>query len=349
MTVYQAVASFVPHDAVSEAARRFRDVLEPGASKPRIVAEGISGDLASEAVDFRYFPEGNSDDVIVYHISTDSALAEWLKDRPERVVAYYHNLTPSEFIEPFDPMAARRLRRAREQAASLAGSVWRSSAPSAYSLGELESWGYESPQLVPYPVAARSSKCDERLKKKLSAESAGFDVLFVGRLTPNKCQHDLLRAFAALRARDQRARLFLVGGTHLPLYELYLRRLADSLGLSQDVFVGSVSTSALAAHYETANVFCSLSSHEGFGVPLVEAMAAGVPVVAFDEAAVGETVGDGGVLLPSADPSLVAAVLERVCSDSHIRLEMTEAGTERARSLSDPAVLRHALTELVEA
>lgn len=349
MTVYQAVASFVPNDAVSEAARRFRDILEPAGGSPRIIAEGISRQLSREAVDFRSFGAGDSGDVIVYHVSTDSALAAWIADRPEKVVVYYHNLTPSEFIEPYDPEAARRLKRARVQAASLSDLAWRSAAPSHYSLSELDSWGFDSPRLVPFPVASKAVRSDQRLGKSLSSGGRGFDVLFVGRLTPNKCQHDLLRALVALRRQVPEARLFFVGGTHLPLYELYLRRLTDLLGLEDVVFAGSVSPSALAAYYETASVFCSLSRHEGFGVPLVEAMSAGVPVVALDEAAVGETVGDGGVLLPSATPSLVAGVLERVCGDRELRLELVEAGTERARALSDAAVLRHSLTELVTA
>lgn len=347
MTVYQAVASFVPNDAVSEAARRFRDVLEPTGGSPRIIAEGISRRLAGEAIDFRRFGSGDPGDVIVYHVSTDSVLSAWLADRPEKVVIYYHNLTPSEFIEPFDPAAARRLERARREAASLAELAWRSAAPSHYSLRELNAWGYDSPRLVPYPVASKAVKSDQGIRRHLAAGGRGFDVLFVGRLTPNKCQHDLLRALVALRLRVPEARLFLVGGTHLPLYELYLRRLAELIGLEDAIFAGSVSPAALAAHYETASVFCSLSRHEGFGVPLVEAMSAGVPVVALDEAAVGETVGGGGVLLPDAAPSLVAGVLERVCGDPELRLELAEAATERARSLSDAAVLRHSLTELV--
>lgn len=349
MTVFQAVASFVPNDAVTEAARRFRDILEPVGGSSQVIAEGISRQLAAEAIDFRSLGGGNAGDVIVYHVSTDSALAGWLAERPEKIVVYYHNLTPSEFLEPFDPVAARRLERARAEAASLSSLAWRSAAASHYSLADLNSWGYDSPRVVPYPVAGKAVKCDRRLSRRLSREGGGFDVLFVGRLTPNKCQHDLLRAFAALRAKVPEARLFLVGGTHLPLYELYLRRLALELGVEEAVFVGSVSPAALAAYYETASVFCSLSRHEGFGVPLVEAMAAGVPVVALDAAAVGETVGDGGVLVPSAAPSLVAAILERVCTDRELRLELAEAGTQRARSLSDAAVVRHSLIELVSA
>lgn len=349
MTVYQAVASFVPNDAVSEAARRFRDVFEPAAGSPRIIAEGISRKLAGEAVYFRQFGSGDPGNVIIYHVSTDSALSAWLASRPEKIVIYYHNLTPPEFIKPFDPAVARRLERARVEAASLASLAWRSAAPSNYSLSELKAWGYDSPRIVPYPVVSKAVNCDQRLRKRLAAGGRGFDVLFVGRLTPNKCQHDLLRAIAALRKRISTARLFLVGGTHLPLYELYLRRLAELLGLDNTIFAGSVRPAALAAYYETANVFCSLSRHEGFGVPLVEAMSAGVPVVALDKAAVGETVGSGGVLLPDAAPSLVAGVLERVCCDSAMRLELAEAATERARSLSDAAVLRRSLTELVSA
>lgn len=348
MTIYQAVASFVPNDAVSEAARRFRDLLEPDATQPRVIAEGISRPLAREAIDFRRMGPGSSADVIVYHVSTDSKIAEWLIKRRERLVVYYHNLTPAEFIEPFDPVAAERMRRARQQVAMLAERAWRSAAASTYSATELMKWGYRQPHVIPYPVTW-NIKANERCKRRLVESSNGCDVLFVGRLTPNKCQHDLLRVFAELRGDLPGARLFLVGGTHLQLYEFYLRRYAQLLRIDSKVFVGAVTSPVLAAYYGAADIFCCLSQHEGFGVPLIEAMSTGTPVVALDAAAVGETIGDGGILIPSSEPRLVAEILKRISGDPALRLELIEAGTERARHFSDTASLRRAILELTAA
>jgi len=93
----------------------------------------------------------------------------------------------------------------------------------------------------------------------------------------------------------------------------------------------------LAAYYEAADVFVCTSDHEGFCVPVVEAMAKGVPVVAYDAAAVGETVGRGGLLLEDKSPMAVAAAVQRVVSDPVLSLRLTEAGRSRAAELSLPA------------
>lgn len=350
MTVYQAVASYVPHDAVTEAARRFREILEPGVRERRVIADGISRELAGEAISYRSMERGRPEDVIVYHVSTDSPLASWLADRPERLIVYYHNLTPAEFLAPYDPRAARRLNRARAEASALAGFASAAAAPSHYSTADLRKWGYDDVRVLPYPVSLSGAQIDEKVLRALKAgKGAGGDLLFVGRLTPNKAQDDLLRAAAARSRRAAGSRVFLVGGTHLRLYERYLRELALKLGISTSSLVGPVSPQGLAAHYANADVFVSLSRHEGFGVPIVEAMAAGVPVVALRAAAVPETVGDAGLLLDSAEPALVAEVVERVLTDSDLRFELIEAGTERASDLTDPAVVRRSLTELVSA
>ncbi len=109
----------------------------------------------------------------------------------------------------------------------------------------------------------------------------GADILFVGRIVPSKAQHELVKAlWAYRRLYDPKARLHLVGGTSSFAYTKALQEFVDDLGLSAAVRLpGEVSDAALAAYFGAADVYLSLSAHEGFGVPLVEAMVAGVPVV----------------------------------------------------------------------
>ncbi len=106
---------------------------------------------------------------------------------------------------------------------------------------------------------------------------------------------------------------------------------------------GEVSDASLAAHYGAADVYLSLSAHEGFGVPLVEAMAAGVPVVARGAGAVGQTVADAALVLDAADPSYVAAALHRVCTDDAPACRAhRRPGTRRAAELDGGRRRRHA-------
>jgi glycosyltransferase involved in cell wall biosynthesis len=132
-----------------------------------------------------------------------------------------------------------------------------------------------------------------------------------------------------------------VGGTSSFEYTKALQDYVDDLDLSAAVRLpGEVSDAALAAYFEAADVYLSLSAHEGFGVPLVEAMVAGVPVVTRGAGAVSDTVADAALVLAAADPSYIAAALHRVCTDEQLRATLTDAGTRRAAELSRDAAAR---------
>ena len=162
----------------------------------------------------------------------------------------------------------------------------------------------------------------------------GTDWLFVGRLAPNKAQHDLVKAFAAYRRLyDERARLHLVGGSSSHQYEMALTAFVDALGLGDAVDItGPVSAGALTAYFETADVYVVVSEHEGFCVPLLEAMHHRVPIVAYSAAAVPETLGEAGLLLDAKDPYTIASAVDRVVTDAAVRAQLVEAGAERLRA-----------------
>jgi glycosyltransferase involved in cell wall biosynthesis len=180
---------------------------------------------------------------------------------------------------------------------------------------------------------------DSRVSAELAAAKAGggVDVLFVGRVVPSKGQHELVKAlWAYRRLYDPAARLHLVGGTSSFAYLKALRGFVHDLGLADAVRItGDVSDAALSAYFAAADVYLSLSAHEGFGVPLVEAMVAGVPVVARGVGGVAETVGEAALLLAGSDPAYVAAAVRRVCTDAGLRQRLIAAGHKRvpARSL----------------
>ena len=166
--------------------------------------------------------------------------------------------------------------------------------------------------------------------------------LFVGRLAPHKAQHDLIAAFALYRRlHGGECRLVLAGTGSLSAYEQALRGLAAELGVGAAVlFLGSLSPDELAAWYAAADVFVCLSDHEGFCVPLIEAMHHGLPVVAFSTAAVPETLGNAGLLIEDKTPVTVACAAQRVLDDRQARRNLTAIGRQRAAHLSGPAAVR---------
>jgi L-malate glycosyltransferase len=294
-------------------------------------------------------------------------MVDWLVERPEPVVVDHHNVTPPELVEAWDPARAVELTAGRRQIAALAPRAVLGLADSAWNRAELDGAGYRTTAVAPVLLdpARRAVEPDASTAAALArgADGGGSDWLFVGRIAPSKGQRELVLAFAAhRRVHDPAARLHLVGGTSSPAYAAAVRALVAEAGLgapglghpgsgdpgSGDAvrLWGEVSDAVLCALYAAADVFVSCSKHEGFGVPLVEAMWWGVPVVAVGAAAVPETVADAGLVLPSAEPLLVAEAVARVLGDAALRGALVAAGRQRADEFS-LARARTRMTELL--
>ena len=244
----------------------------------------------------------------------------------------------------WEPDTEARAALAGKELALLAPRAALGLADSAYNEQLLRRAGCRQTAVVPVLVdyGRVTAVPDQRVQSGLLAERAegGADILFVGRVVPSKAQQELVKAlWTYQRLYDPLARLHLVGGTSSFEYLKALRSFIADLGLADDVrLVGEVSDAALAAYFGAADVYLSLSVHEGFGVPLVEAMAAGVPVVARRAGAVAETVGAAALLLDSADHAYVAAALHRVLTDGALRDTLVAAGRDRVRAFDAAAV-----------
>jgi glycosyltransferase involved in cell wall biosynthesis len=166
-------------------------------------------------------------------------------------------------------------------------------------------------------------------------------VLAVARMYPRKRLGDLLAAAALLRARIPDVRVRIVGeGPESAV----LRRRRQALGLDDVVtFLGEVSRQALALEYAGADVFCLPTVQEGFGLVFVEAMAAGLPVVACRAAAVPEVVEDRrtGLLVNPRSPDELAMAMETLLTNPGLRAQLGEAGRRRAAALDlEPVAAR---------
>jgi glycosyltransferase involved in cell wall biosynthesis len=162
------------------------------------------------------------------------------------------------------------------------------------------------------------------------------DWIYVGRLVGNKCQHDLVHAFWTYTEKfgDADARLVLIGDTSVADYCALVRQRAERLGISDRVdFYGKVSDRDLKSALGRSGVFVSVSEHEGFGVPILEAMAARLPVVAYAAAAIPETMGGAGVLLHTKNPSVVAAAVQGLMEDADLRLRLVDRQVRRVEQV----------------
>jgi glycosyltransferase involved in cell wall biosynthesis len=185
----------------------------------------------------------------------------------------------------------------------------------------LDELGFQPTALLPYVLDPGLYRKTPSLVVKRLFPADRANVLVVGRVAPNKRIEDILGCFAVYQQNlERRSRLLVVGETRgAERYVHSLMGLSRRLGLRDAYFAGQVTQEELLAYYAVADVLLSLSEHEGFGVPLVEGMMLGVPVVAFEAGAVAETLGGSGVLLKDKSPGVVAAVLDALRCNSMLR------------------------------
>lgn len=346
--VWQLVPVLEPGDAVGNHAQAIARVL--GARHGGFIVERADPSLQHLAV---RFTEASVDpgDVLVYHAALSSQLAGWMRGAPGRKVVDYHNVTPPEFFRAYDPGLWTALANARGELERLRGEVALAVGHSEFSRRELEAMGFRRTETVPVLLdfARRGGPGNEQLRDELErGKRERTDVLFVGRLAPNKRQEDVVKAFAVYRRLfNPSARLFLVGGSNASSYRDALRAFVERLGIEEVHLVGRVGDGDLAAYYRAADVFVSMSEHEGFGAPLLEAMHYGVPVVAFAAAAVPETVGAGGILFRRKRYEEVAALIDLVVRDEDVRGWLVEAGRARLEAFR-PEVHEARFLRLIE-
>ncbi len=340
-TVHQVLPTLSTRDAIGAHALQVQQLLRDEGHRSELLVEHPPGAELRDRVQALASWEPDGPTVLVYQASVGSNVASWLEARPEPLVVNHHNVTPPGFYERWEPAVAPGLRTGRYQLADLAARCDLAIPVSDFNARELRALGYERVETAPLLIDLRlagSPHAATEARLARAAKSASSHWLFVGRVAPNKAQHDLVKALALYRrVYDPDATLALVGGSAADRYHRALRDYIHELGLDDAVeLAGSVSNDALVAHYRAADVFVCVSRHEGFCVPLLEAMATDTPIVAFAAGAVPETVADAAVLVGTSAPAVVAAAVHRVVTDAQLRDQLVVRGRRRGARFELP-------------
>ena len=301
------------------------------------VAVGLEGVVLDVAT---YRPDDGT--VLLLHHSMGHDILEQLLDHPQLVVPVFHNITPLEFIE--DPFYRRYAQLGRQQLRRLAGVARAGIADSNLNRHHMLRAGFSFASVIPVRTefAAFQSAAPHQTRTA--------DWLFVGRVVPSKGQLELVDAFvAALAIADRGQLLVLIGDTSDSSYVARIQDLARRRGVFDRVkIMGKISDDELADQYRVAGLFVSMSKHEGFGVPLLEAMAADLAVVAFAVAAVGETMGGAGIVIEDGDSKSFVQACVSLQTDADYYAQIVRHQNLRIKKLAEfdvPAALLDVVNE----
>ncbi len=340
-------------DAIGHEVLGIQRVLRARGFESDIFVENAHPRLEHLTRDYREMISAvGADDLLIHHFSIGSKASRVAYALPVRMMLVYHNITPPEYFVGVNKELVESCYLGRRELTAYARRAELAVGDSEFNRQELQDLGFLPTAVL--PVVPDFTHLDLGPQSFVARE---FDddwtnILFVGRVIPNKRFDDLIRIFHAYRTRhNRRSRLLLVGSsTGFENYRTQLHCLVSELGTPDVYLTGHITNEELSAFYDVADLFLSASEHEGFCVPLIEAFYKDVPVVAFAAAAVPWTLHGGGVLYREKDPAAVAALMDAVLSDQSM-LDTVLASQESAlgRLLAEDfagTLIRHVQTAL---
>lgn len=325
MRIVQIVPEYLYGDAVGNDVTAIHRILVESGFDTKVYARKIDERMPRGiALPLNELPALSDDDVALLHMATgDECIYQFCEGKHRRILIY-HNITPPHFFKDTNLVAAYQCRMGINQVRYMHDKVDRCFAVSAWNKQNLEDMGYSCeidivPVVIPFSDY-RETPPDVEVINEYRGKS-GKNILFTGRVAPNKCFEDIIGAFYLYKKRyDPEARLFLVGAAgESDSYYRRLCRYVERLGVRDVTFTGHVGFAEILAYYSIADLFLCQSEHEGFCVPLIEAMLFGVPIVAYASTAIPDTLGASAILLDEKDPARTASVMNYVLTHTKLR------------------------------
>ncbi|HAJ96669.1 MAG TPA: glycosyltransferase [Ruminococcus sp.] len=337
MNIYQIVTTLNFGDAIGNDVIAIKHVIEDMGLKTAVYSESIAPKVKEpDCMTLEHFPKLHDDDIVIYHMGNGSPLNEAVTHLDCRKIMIYHNITPYEFFHLDSMSAVENCRKGLQDVKTvMRGKFNAYIADSAFNKSDLVRMGYKADSISVIPVIVPfddyKKKPDSAMVEELS--DGMTNIVFVGRIAPNKKHEDLIWIFAYYKKYvNPDSRLILAGSANADgMYFKDLQAYIEELGVKDVVFAGHISFAEILAIYKTAHVFLCMSEHEGFCVPLLEAMTFDVPVIAYGACAVPETLGGAGVVVSNKDPVFLSKVIDGVVNQKAMRSQIIKAQRERLK------------------
>ena len=337
--LHQFLTGATKGDAITQHALTIRRWLRDMGLKSEIYAEHIHESVAEEVRPFLTYRPTRQQSHVIYHHSLGSNVADWLLEQSARLILIHHNVTPPEFFNRINPGWTRLTALGQAQLATLRPKTDLALGVSGFNQRELQAAGYSKTAVV--PLVMTQAQYDLPLNETLAAQlqQMGPKLLFIGRFSPNKKQEDLVKLLYYLHRIRPDAHLLLVGDRWAIKYDQWVEWLAADLGLSQFVTLpGKVSQQDMVTYYKTADLYISMSEHEGFGQPLIESMYLGLPILAYASTGIPYTLDKVGVQFHHKNYEQLAELVDILLSDPPLRQRLITHQRQRVQAFLEPQV-----------
>ena len=327
MDVHQFATSLTYGDAISDEMLEIQSILREHGHRSEIFVRQFDPRSASAVKDYREYPGWSGPkNVVVFHFSIGSPVSKMFLRIPDRKMMIYHNITPAEFFLDSHRTLTRECYKGRLEINMFVDQVDLALGDSDFNRRELAAVGYKNTGVL--PILMNFKKFDGPGDPVVRAlyDKKKTTILYVGRAIPNKKFEDVIKVFYFYKKHfNPEARLILAGDYRgQDRYLAGLQALIAELRVTDVHLTGHVEFPELLAYYRMADYYLSLSEHEGFGVPLLEAFHLGIPVLAFAAGAVEETMNGGGLVLRQKDFLRTAGLIDEIERRPELRTKLIE-------------------------
>ena len=350
MEIHQFATSLTYGDAISNEMLEIQKALREQGHNSEIFIRFYDPKMAGLIHDYQEYPRFSApENIVIFHFSIGSPVSKLFFRVPDKKIMIYHNITPHSFFLDYHRILTRECYKGRLEIDLFTEKVDLALGDSDYNRLELEKVGYRDTGVL--PLMLDFDKFDgpgDPVISRMYADNK-WTLLFVGRVIPNKRFEDIIKCFYFYKKYfNPNSQLILAGDYRgMERYLASLQELVEDLELKDVVFTGHVTFSELVSYYDLADVYLSMSEHEGFGVPLLEAFHKRIPVVAYAAGAVAETMNEGGILFHKKDFLRIAAVLDRLQQDQEFYEQVT-SGQSKALKKYAPENVSRILFEFIE-
>ncbi|MFB0566594.1 MAG: glycosyltransferase family 4 protein [Candidatus Aminicenantaceae bacterium] len=328
MEVHQFATSLAYGDAISDEILEIQKILRDKGHNSEIFIRFYDPRMAKYITDYREYKRFSSPlNVVIFHFSISSPVSKMFFRIPDKKIMIYHNITPHEYFLDSHRILTRECYKGRLEIKLFVNKVDLALGDSEFNRQELEKVGYPKTGILPLLLDFKKFNIEGDPITDNVYSNRKATILFVGRIIPNKKYEDIIKAFYFYQKYfNKNSQLILVGDYRgLERYYTGLQDLVKRFELSDVCFTGHVEFPELVSFYKLSDLYLSLSEHEGFGVPLLEAFYMRVPVVAYPAGAVEETMNGGGVLIRRKDFLRIAALMDTIISDRSIKSKIVNS------------------------